>query len=322
MISVNDRLKNPERQQEGFFSGRQAMMWTALPGIIQSWDPVAMTCEVQPAIMGKNRQEDGSVKAVNLPLLLDCPVVFPHAGGCSLTFPIKAGDECLVVFACRAIDLWWQSGGVQPPAETRMHDLSDGFVIPGPYSQPKVIPEVNTEYVELRSDDRQAWIAIHPTTHEIRVETRGDENVVIDGNMTGHVLGNADLTVDGNTTATVGGNLTATVQGTTTATLQGAVSVTCGSTLTAEVSGATTLKCPTLTVDCPTTTFTGQVMVQGLLTGTGGFNISGGSGATAQVSGDIALQGSMDASGDVVAGGISLTGHTHTAPHGETSGPH
>lgn len=291
MISLNTFMDDQNQRERQFFNGRAAMLWTALPGIVQSFDAEAMTCEVQPAIQGKQRDEDGSIKLVNLPLLLDCPVVFPHAGGCSMTFPIKPGDECLVVFACRAIDLWWQSGGVQPPAETRMHDLSDGFVIPGPYSQSKVISAVSTDYVELRSDDRQAYLAIHPSTHEVRLETTG--------------------------------NVIATVGGTTSATLSGAVTIDCGSTLTATVSGATKLTCPTLTVDCPQTTFTGAVTVQGLLTGTGGFSISGGSGATAQVSGDISLQGSMEATGDVTASGISLNSHVHIEQGDgqKTSGP-
>lgn len=291
MISLNTFMDDQNQRERQFFNGRAAMLWTALPGIVQSFDAEAMTCEVQPAIQGKQRDEDGSIKLVNLPLLLDCPVVFPHAGGCSMTFPIKPGDECLVVFACRAIDLWWQSGGVQPPAETRMHDLSDGFVIPGPYSQPKVISAVSTDYVELRSDDRQAYLAIHPSTHEVRLETTG--------------------------------NVIATVGGTTSATLSGAVTIDCGSTLTATVSGATKLTCPTLTVDCPQTTFTGAVTVQGLLTGTGGFSISGGSGATAQVSGDISLLGSMEATGDVTASGISLNSHVHIEQGDgqKTSGP-
>lgn len=266
MISMNERLRDPSRQQENFFSGRQAMLWTSLPGIVQSFDPGALTCEVQPAIMGKVMQEDGTVKAVNLPLLLDCPVVFPHAGGCALTFPVKPGDECLIVFSCRAIDLWWQSGGVQPPAETRMHDLSDGFVIVGPFSQPKTIPDVSTSCVELRSADRQARISIDPTSHAVQVVTSGTLSGEVDG----------------------------------------AVSLTCGSTLTAEVTGATTLKCPTLQVDCPQTTFTGNVTVQGLINGTGGFTISGGSGAAAKIS------GSLEATGDVTAGSISLQTHVHT----------
>ena len=130
MIGINTYINDENERQSQFFAGKQAAIWTAIPGIIQKFDAVALTCEIQPAIQGKNRKEDGTIELVNLPLLLDCPVVFPHAGGCSLTFPIKSRDECLVIFACRAIDLWWQSGGIQPPAEIRMHDLSVGFCIP------------------------------------------------------------------------------------------------------------------------------------------------------------------------------------------------
>ena len=37
---------------------------------------------------------------------------------------------------------------------------------------------------------------------------------------------------------------------------------------------------------------------------------------------DLTLDGSMTATGDLVASGVSGSKHTHTAPHGETSGPH
>ena len=54
-----------------------------------------------------------------------------------MTFPLSEGNEGLVVFASRCIDNWWLSGGVQSQAEVRMHDLSDGFFIPGCFSQAK-----------------------------------------------------------------------------------------------------------------------------------------------------------------------------------------
>lgn len=56
---------------------------------------------------------------MDLPILPDVPVVFPGGGGFALTFPVAAGDECLVVFASRCIDAWWQSGGVGEPMEPR-----------------------------------------------------------------------------------------------------------------------------------------------------------------------------------------------------------
>ncbi|MFW8450019.1 Gp138 family membrane-puncturing spike protein, partial [Klebsiella pneumoniae] len=73
------------------------------------------------------KDESGAQVSVNLPLLVDVPVVFPRGGGCTLTFPVKPGDECLVIFADRCIDFWWQSGGIQEPVDERMHDLSDAF---------------------------------------------------------------------------------------------------------------------------------------------------------------------------------------------------
>ena len=81
MISENELIEDPVRQFEQNFTGRQAMIWTALPGIIQSFNADALTCEVQPAIQGRRVTETGSVEILNLPRLLDCPVVFPHAGG-------------------------------------------------------------------------------------------------------------------------------------------------------------------------------------------------------------------------------------------------
>lgn len=192
-MKINTLLQNEQASNEAFFNGRQAGIWTALPGIVQSFNPEEMTCEVQPAVQGKVVQEDGSIKVVDLPMLLDCPVVFPHAGGCSITFPIKVGDECLVIFSSRAIDFWWQSGGVQPPAETRMHDLSDGFVLPGPWSQPNRLSSVSIERMEIRSDDHKAIIAIHPKTHDVSLETDGNVTEIVKGTLTATISGETTI---------------------------------------------------------------------------------------------------------------------------------
>lgn len=179
MIDINTYVKDQNALLDQAMTARLSCLWTALPGIVQSFDPVAMTCQVQPAIQGKVRSEDGTITLVNLPMLLDCPVVFPHGGGCSMTFPIKPGDECLVVFSSRAIDLWWQSGGVQAPVEMRMHDLSDGFVLVGAYSQPKVLQNVSTVAVQLRSDDGQAFFELNPETHNFTLTTPGNFSATV-----------------------------------------------------------------------------------------------------------------------------------------------
>jgi hypothetical protein len=129
----------------------RAGLWTALPGIVVSSDLSRQTLTVQPAIQARVTLPDGSAQLVDLPLLLDVPVCWPRAGGFAVTLPVTAGDEVLVIFASRCIDSWWQSGGVQAPAEYRFHDLSDGFAILAPTSQPRVLADVNPAALELRN---------------------------------------------------------------------------------------------------------------------------------------------------------------------------
>jgi len=175
-----ERIGNEEEEFKLAFGAAQSNIWTALPGIIQSFNAVAMTCTVQPSVSGTVRAQDGTFSSINLPILLDCPVFFPSGGGCTLTFPVKAGDECLVVFASRCIDAWWQLGGVQGQAEFRMHNLSDGFALPGVRSQPRVLSGVSTASVQLRSDDGVAFMDINPATHQMTLTA---PNVAINGNV-------------------------------------------------------------------------------------------------------------------------------------------
>lgn len=174
MLGINTYLGDANLQIDRQINSNRACLWTALPAIVQNVNLTAMTVDAQPAIKGKQELEDGTVRLVNLPLLLDCPLVFPHGGGCSLTFPVKPGDECLIVFASRGIDFWWQSGGIQPPAEVRMHDLSDGFALMGTYSQPKRLANVSAGAVQLRSDDGQAYFELNPNSHAFTLSTPSD----------------------------------------------------------------------------------------------------------------------------------------------------
>lgn len=146
-----------------------------MPGMIQSFDAGALTASVQLVIQGRTTDKDGKSTNVNLPLLVDVPVVFPHAGGYSLTFPVKSGDECLVVFMSRCMDAWWQDGGIQPALDRRMHDLSDGMAILGPWSQKKKIANVSTTAAQLRSDDGGTLVEV--LAGQITVKAA---NVIID----------------------------------------------------------------------------------------------------------------------------------------------
>lgn len=144
-----------------------------MPGIVDSFDPDAITATVQLAIKGVVTGIDGKAQFINMPLLVDVPVHFPRGGNCTLTFPVSAGDECLVVFAARCIDSWWQSGGVQVPFEPRIHDLSDGFAFVGFFSQATKISGVSTTSTQLRSSDGSTSIDLDPTAQKVTITAPG-----------------------------------------------------------------------------------------------------------------------------------------------------
>jgi hypothetical protein len=65
------------------------------------------------------------------PILIKCPVVTLNGGGGYITFPVVAGDTCLVFFCDREIDTWFTNGGVNAPQSARIHDLNDGIALVG-----------------------------------------------------------------------------------------------------------------------------------------------------------------------------------------------
>lgn len=114
--------------------------------------------------------------------------------------------------------------------------------------------------------------------------------------------------------------LTVTIAGTEIVFDQQKGSITVPDSVTVNCTTATVNASSSVTINSPDTTCTGNLTVAGLITGQGGFTVTGGGGVVANC--NIQLNGSMSATGDVVASDISLNSHTHTAPHGETSGPH
>lgn len=194
--------------------GFQAGVWTAMPGVIQSFDATKLTATVQVAIQGtqmlpptiqgvKQDYAEGTTKQVDIPLLLDVPVVFPRGGQTTITMPIGAGDEVLVVFASRCIDAWWQSGGTKNVAmEARMHDLSDGFAIPGPFSQVTKIANFSSKNLQIRSNDGQTIFELDPSGKVVHIKALSGFKVDGDITVTGKSALKGDVTVTGKVDAT------------------------------------------------------------------------------------------------------------------------
>jgi hypothetical protein len=185
-------LNEPEETNLLILDGRQSLMWTAIPAIVQSVNLSQMTITAQPAIQGVTYDQNNNATYVNLPILADVPIVFPSAGGFMITFPIAINDEVLVVFASRCIDAWWQQGGIGLPIEMRMHDLSDGFAIPGPKSLPNVFGGISSTDLQIRNKTGSSYISI-TSTGNVKIIA---PTITVTGNLnvTGAIVATGEIT--------------------------------------------------------------------------------------------------------------------------------
>lgn len=176
----------------------------ALPCIVKSFDSVAQTITAQPTVLERLNVNSGGVPVatdVQLPLLLDVPIMVPGGGGFSVTFPILPGDECFVVFADMCINSWWSAGGVNnTQEEKRRHDLSDGFAIFRPRSQPNVIPNYSTTAMEVRNASGTVKISVSASELDItapKVVITGANEVDVNSSTLVKINGSGHTTIEG-----------------------------------------------------------------------------------------------------------------------------
>ena len=103
---------------------------TALPGIIQTYDAAKQKASVIPAIK-KTYIKDGKTITEQMPVIENVPVCFLRSKHSSITFPLKQGDEGLIVFCERSLERWLASGGVTENGDPRKYDLKDAVFYPG-----------------------------------------------------------------------------------------------------------------------------------------------------------------------------------------------
>lgn len=95
-------------------------------GEIVSFNSSTQTAEVQIKML---KMINGELKSY--PILIDCPCVILGGGEGRITFPIQAGDSCLVLFNDRDIDNWYSGGQTMQPRTDRTHCFSDAIALVG-----------------------------------------------------------------------------------------------------------------------------------------------------------------------------------------------
>ena len=205
-LSLIDR-QLPDNQANDISSAQlTAELRVAVPGIVQSFNATAQTVVVKPAIL-EDVMIDGVQQNIDIGQIADVPVAVYRAGTFSLTLPIKAGDECLIVFADACIDAWFQSGGQQARIDGRRHAISDAIAIFGLSSTPRALAAYSTTAAQLRSDDGNTVVEVGAGEVTIKAAT-------ITVQSTGNVnVSGTHVNVTGSTTVAISGNNTTTIDG-------------------------------------------------------------------------------------------------------------
>lgn len=192
-------------------------------GIVQSFNEANQSATVQivlfrnvptpnPKFLPASSEAEIIYIPTPYPLLTNVPVACWGGGGCSLTFPIAAGDECLVCFNDRCFDSWWANGTTAtPPNVPRYHDLSDGIALVGVRSIPNALTGYSTTDAVLQNQTQGSQIALGA---HIRIANTSSSILTILNNIISalNIINTAGF---GGTTHTAGTPITAAQTGTT-----------------------------------------------------------------------------------------------------------
>lgn len=120
---------------------RLGAMRVSMPGRIESFDAATQLARVTPLLKEEYENDEGAAVVEALPVINNVPVFIPGGGMFVDTFPIEAGDECLLIFSDRSLDVWKERGGVVDPVAADRHTLTDAVALVGVRSKPNKATE-------------------------------------------------------------------------------------------------------------------------------------------------------------------------------------
>lgn len=172
---------------------------TCLPAEVISFNAAEQTADLQISIKRKLGGE-----LVLLPVLKSVPIRYQRSSTFSITFPLEVGDHVMVIFCERSIDTWLEQGGIKEPSDIRKHDLSDAFALPMMYPKPDVIPDFNSDDLEIKTNSGNAKIIVK-SSGEVHIETDEESHITSskttihnDLVVTGSITGQTGIAVTGN----------------------------------------------------------------------------------------------------------------------------
>lgn len=121
---------------------------------IQSFDAATQTCRATINYTKTVSQTAPNGKVISVPkpypILVNVPIISLFGGVAGVTFPIKKGDTCVILFNDRDIDNWFISGDTNAETVTkRTHSLSDGLALVGVRSKKNALSNYDTSNLVL-----------------------------------------------------------------------------------------------------------------------------------------------------------------------------
>lgn len=163
-------------------------------GIVQAFYPDDLTVDVQIA-----HKKDLGFNVDGTQNVRDYAIIRAKVVYCNPfeTFPIKQGDECIIIFSDRELESWFINGEVNPLGYPRMHHLTDAVAIFGIRSLPKMI-QILTDALHLfygGSEIQLKDTEINENTTTYNLNTTSGVNITAPAiNITGSTVQTGDIT--------------------------------------------------------------------------------------------------------------------------------
>lgn len=155
-------------------------------GEIVSFDKNTQTAEVKILNKKINQNYSASKVLIEYPLLMQVPCVIMGGGSSYITYPITAGDQCLVLFSDYMLDNWKNTGDNVPSDFNRRHDISDAIAIVGLRALPQALQNYS-DYLNLHYSDNSS-IIVGDTIEVNNTTTNLNGNVNVTGIVTAPTL--------------------------------------------------------------------------------------------------------------------------------------
>lgn len=140
-----------------------------LPGRIVSYYPTTQTADITISAEKVFSNIQGKEQLSTRQKLIGVPVHTPYGGGWSLTFPIKTGDTCLIMFSQVGYDHWLYEdkdtagtiSHMPVPTLKRKFSEDDGFAMVGFNTIPRKIASYHATHSQWRNEAATQVISLN-----------------------------------------------------------------------------------------------------------------------------------------------------------------